>query len=104
VCCRNNGAVPTFDDDVSVEIPAVVGENGAAGIPQTAPELPIRGLMQLVKAYESLTVEAAVKGDRTAAFNAMLLHPLMPDANGSKALLEELLEINRPHLQGTFFS
>jgi 6-phospho-beta-glucosidase len=103
VCCRNNGAVPTFDDDVSVEIPALVGENGAAGIPQAKPEPPIRGLMQLVKAYESLTVEAAVKGDRTAAFNAMLLHPLMPDANGCKALLEELLEINRPHLQGTFF-
>ncbi len=103
VCCRNNGAVPTFDDDVAVEIPAVIGENGAAGIPQATPELPIRGLMQLVKAYESLTVEAAVKGDRTAAFNAMLLHPLMPDANGCKALLDELLEINRPHLQGTFF-
>lgn len=103
VCCRNNGAVPTFDDDVAVEIPAIIGDNGAAGIPQARPELPIRGLMQLVKAYESLTVEAAVKGDRTAAFNAMLLHPLMPDANGCKALLEELLEINRPHLQGTFF-
>jgi 6-phospho-beta-glucosidase len=103
VCCRNNGAVPTFDDDVSVEIPAIIGENGAVGIPQAPPELPIRGLMQLVKAYESLTVEAAVKGDRKAAFNAMLLHPLMPDANGCKALLEDLLEINRPHLQGTFF-
>jgi 6-phospho-beta-glucosidase len=103
VCCRNNGAVPTFDDDVAVEIPAVISENGAAGIAQAKPEPPIRGLMQLVKAYESLTVEAAVKGDREAAFNAMLLHPLMPDANGCKALLEDLLEINRPHLQGTFF-
>ncbi len=103
VCCRNNGAVPTFDDDVAVEIPALISEEGAAGIAQAAPEPPIRGLMQLVKAYESLTVEAAVKGDRTAAFNAMLLHPLMPDANGCKALLDELLEINRPHLQGTFF-
>jgi 6-phospho-beta-glucosidase len=103
VCCRNNGAVPTFDDDAAVEIPAVIGENGAAGIPQAKPEPQIRGLMQLVKAYESLTVEAAVRGDRRAAFNAMLLHPLMPDANGCKALLEELLEINRPHLQGTFF-
>ena len=103
VCCRNNGAVPTFDDDVSVEIPAVIGENGAAAIPQEKPEPQIRGLMQLVKAYVSLTVEAAVKGDRTAAFHAMLLHPLMPDANGCEALLEELLELNRPHLQGTFF-
>jgi alpha-galactosidase/6-phospho-beta-glucosidase family protein len=43
-------------------------------------------------------VEAAVNGDREAAFEAMLLHPLMPNATGCKKLLDELLEINRPHL------
>ncbi len=103
VCCRNNGAIPTFDSDVSVEVPALVGAEGAKAIPQPAPAPVIRGLMQNIKAYESLTVEAAVKGDRKAAFEAMLLHPLMPDATGCAALLDELLEINRPHLQGTFF-
>ncbi len=103
VCCRNNGAIPTFDGDVSVEVPALVGAEGAKAIPQPAPAPVIRGLMQNIKAYESLTVEAAVKGDRKAAFEAMLLHPLMPDATGCAALLDELLEINRPHLQGTFF-
>jgi 6-phospho-beta-glucosidase len=59
--------------------------------------------MQLVKAYESLTVEAAVKGDRDAAYEAMLLHPLMPNAGLCTKLLDELLEINAPWLQGTFF-
>lgn len=103
VCCRNNGAVPTFDDDVAVEIPAVIGADGAVSVPQAPPQPSIRGLMQLIKAYESLTVEAAVRGDREAAFEAMLLHPLMPDAQGCAALLDELLEINKPHLQGTFF-
>lgn len=103
VCCRNNGAVPTFDDDVSVEVSAIIGENGAEAIQQETPAPSIRGLMQLIKAYESLTVEAAVHGNRGAAFEAMLLHPLMPNANGCKKLLEELLEINRPHLQSTFF-
>ncbi len=103
VCCRNNGAVPTFDDDIAVEIPAVIGANGAVPVPQAAPPPSIRGLMQLIKAYESLTVEAAVRGDRKAAFEAMLLHPLMPDTRGCEALLDELLEINKPHLQGTFF-
>ncbi len=103
VCCRNNGAIPTFDGDASVEVPALVGAEGAKAIPQPAPAPVIRGLMQNIKAYESLTVEAAVKGDRKAAFEAMLLHPLMPDATGCAALLDELLEINRPHLQGTFF-
>lgn len=103
VCCRNNGAIPTFDDDASVEIPAVITRDGAAAIAQPAPAPIIRGLMQAVKAYETLTVDAAVTGDREKAFQAMLAHPLMPGATGSRRLLEELLEINRPHLQGTFF-
>jgi 6-phospho-beta-glucosidase len=102
VCCRNNGAIPTFDDDAAVEVPAVIGRDGATAIPQPPPGLAIRGLMQAIKAYESLTVKAAVDGDREAAFQAMLMHPLMPGAVGSKKLLDELLEINRPHLQGTF--
>ncbi len=103
VCCRNAGAIPTFDDDASVEVPAIIGKEGAAAVTQPVPEPAIRGLMQNVKAYETLTVQAAVNGDREAAFQAMLVHPLMPGAVGCERLLEELLEINRPHLRGTFF-
>ena len=103
VCCRNNGAVPGFDDDVSVEVPARIGTHGAEAIPQKAPASIIRGLMQNVKAYESLAVQAAVTGNRETAFQAMLEHPILPDAKRCRVLLDELLEINRPHLQGTFF-
>ena len=103
VCCANNGAVPTFDDDAVLELPAVIDGAGAKAVPQQAPEPSIRGLMQLIKAYESLTVRAAVTGDRDAAFEAMLLHPLMPGANACRPLLDELLDVNRDHLQTTFF-
>ncbi len=103
VCCRNNGAIPTFDDDVSVEVPAIIDKEGAHAIPQSAPEPPIRGLMQLIKAYETLTVHSAVKGDRELAYQALLIHPLTPDAKGCRELLNELLEINKPYLQSTFF-
>jgi 6-phospho-beta-glucosidase len=103
VCCRNNGAIPTFDDEVAVEAPAIIGKDGATAIPQPAPDPAIRGLMQAVKAYETLTVEAAVTGSRERAFQAMLAHPLMPGAVGCKTLLDELIEINKPFLQGTFF-
>lgn len=104
VCCRNNGAVPTFDEDVSVEIPALIDRDGAKAIPQQPPEPSIRGLMQCVKAYESLAVEAGMTGSRRAAFRAMLAHPLMPDAAACETLLEELLEINRPYLHEGFFN
>lgn len=103
VCCRNGGAVPLFDEDASLELPAVIDKTGATAIPQPVPVPAVRGLMQLIKAYETLTVQAAVDGDREAALQAMLLHPLFPGIRGCRALLDELLEINRPYLQGTFF-
>ena len=104
VCCRNNGAVPTFDDNVVVEVPAIIDKNGAAAIPQEAPAPEIRGLMQLVKAYETLTVQAAVTGCRDAAFEAMVLHPLMPGASGCERLLTELLDINKRYVNPAFFA
>ncbi len=104
ICTKNNGAIPTFDDDASVEVPSIIGKDGAKAIPQAAPAPIIRGLMQNIKAYESLTVQAAVSGDKEIAFQALLEHPLTPDATGCRALLDDLLEINRPHLQGTFFN
>jgi 6-phospho-beta-glucosidase len=103
VCCRNDGAIPTFDDDVAIEVPAVIGKHGARAVAQAAPAPIIRGLMQAVKAYETLTVEAAVTGNRDAAFQAVLAHPLMPGAKHARELLTELLDINKPHLIGTFF-
>ncbi len=104
VCCRNSGAVPTFDDDAAVEVPAIIGKKGAEAIPQESPPPSIRGLMQNIKAYESLTVQAAVTGDREAAFQALLEHPLTPNAKGCRAVLDDLLEVNREHLKGTFFN
>ena len=38
-----------------------------------------------------------------AAFQALLLNPLSPNASGCRALLDDLLEVNKQHLQGTFF-
>lgn len=104
VCCRNAGAVPTFDDDASVELTAVIGKDGARALEQAAPAPSIRGLMQTIKSFESLTVEAAVTGDRNAAFQAMLEHPLMPGAAANQSLLDELLEINRPYVNPLLFN
>jgi 6-phospho-beta-glucosidase len=47
--------------------------------------------VQAVKAYESLTVEAAVKRDRTVALQALLHHPLVGDLDVAEPLLDEML-------------
>ncbi len=103
LCARNNGAVPEFDGDAVLELPARVGRDGVEALAQHAPPHAIRGLMQAVKSYESLTVDAALTGDRDAALQAMMANPLFPGVTESAALLDELLAINEPHLRGTFF-
>jgi 6-phospho-beta-glucosidase len=74
---------------------------GGAGIePIAAEPLPLvcSGLLGQVKAYELLTVQAAVHGDRDAAFQALLAHPLGPAGNEVQGVLDDLLETNREYL------
>jgi 6-phospho-beta-glucosidase len=48
--------------------------------------------------YELLTVEAAVHGDRVAAYQALLAHPLGPLADQVQPVLDDVLETNRAYL------
>ena len=99
---RNDGALPGLPDDAVVEIPARIHADGAhAGdFAPLAPEL--LGLVQQVKAYERLTVQAAVHGDRKAALKALLANPLVGRWNVATMLLDALLEANRQHLPRFF--
>jgi 6-phospho-beta-glucosidase len=54
--------------------------------------------MAHVKSYELLTVEAAVHGDRNAAYQALLTHPLGPSAEKVHAVLQDMLELNHEYL------
>jgi len=99
---RNDGAIPGLPDDAVVEIPARVDASGATvgHFDPLAPEL--LGLVQQVKAYERLTVDAAIHGDRKAALKALLANPLVGRYNVAVALLDALLDANRRHLPRFF--
>ncbi len=99
---RHDGAVPGWPADWVLELPARVGRDGIMPLP-IEPLPPVCfGLLAHVKAYELLTVEAAVHGDRKAAYEALLAHPLGPAAGQVSAVLEDMLETNRPHLPQFF--
>ena len=98
----HRGAVPGWPEDWVLEMPSRVGRSGIQPIP-TEPLPPAQfGLLAHVKAYELLTVEAAVHGDRRAAYLALLAHPLGPGADKIDALLDDMLETNRPYLPRFF--
>lgn len=95
---RNNGAVAAWPADWVLELPAQVGRAGVQPLPAEPLPPACFGLVAQVKMYELLTVEAAVHGDRNAAYQALLAHPLGPAADRVEAVLEDMLTTNRQWL------
>ncbi|MBN2086036.1 MAG: hypothetical protein JW748_12525 [Anaerolineales bacterium] len=94
----HNGVVEGWPKDWVLEMPVNVSRGKVEPLP--APPLPKMcfDLIARVKDYELLTVQAAVHGDRKAARDALLAHPLGPKADRVDAVLQDLLETNRKHL------
>jgi len=95
---RNCGALSDLPAESVVEVSCVIGCEGPRPLTvgPLGPEL--RGLLQQVKAYEELTIEAGVTGDRKVALQALVANPLVPSARVAKAVLEDLLEEHKEHL------
>lgn len=99
---RHQGAVPGWDPDWVLEMPCRVDANGLTPLP-TKPLPPVcSGLLAQVKAYEILTAQAAITGDRDSAYQALLAHPLGPPADRITAVLEDLLETHKAYLPAFF--
>jgi 6-phospho-beta-glucosidase len=95
---RNGGAIPNLADDAVVEVACRIDAGGATPLPvePLAPEM--LGLVEQIKAFERLTVAAAVSGDRDLALKALMANPLSADFRVAAPLLEALLEANRAYL------
>ena len=99
---RNNGAVKEWDPAWVLEMPSTVKKSGITPLPADPLPASCFGLISSVKQYELLTVEAAVHGDRDAAYQALLVHPIGPKADKVQAVLDDMLETHREHLPQFF--
>lgn len=95
---RHNGAVPGWPADWVLELPCRVDRAGIHPLPAEPLPLVCSGLLAQVKSYELLTVEAAVHGDRKAAYEALLSHPLGPAMGQVQAVLDDMLTTHQAHL------
>jgi len=99
---RNAGAIPGLAGDAVVEVACRIDRHGAHPLPVEALAPEMHGLVEAVKAYERLTVRAAVSGDRDVALKALMANPLVRDYSVAAPLLEALLQANRDYLPRFF--
>lgn len=95
----NNGTIKELPDNSVIEVNCMIDRKGATplGIGASLPP-EILGLVQKVKCYELLAIEAAVYGDRKKALLALATHPLIPSVEVAEKLLEDMLSINKEYL------
>lgn len=94
----NNGTTGDLPNHVTLETNAVIDRQGAHPLAYGPLPVKIRGLIQSVKAYEELTVEAAVTGDYDTALLALSINPLMPSTTLAEQILNEYLAVNERYL------
>ena len=99
---KNAGAIPNIDGDAVVEIPCRISNTGAEPLPQRPLPPEMLGLVQQVKAYERLTVEAAMTGDRDVAVKALMANPLVGTYERAQPLADALIDANRELLPRFF--
>ncbi|WP_188456630.1 6-phospho-beta-glucosidase [Virgibacillus oceani] len=95
---KNNGTIPCLLNDACIEVNCVVENHQITPLQVGSIPPQIRGLLQHVKAYEELTVKAAVTGNRGIALQALTLHPLIPSVDKAKSIFDEMLAVNEQYL------
>ena len=99
---RNNGAIASIPADSAVEVSCVITKDGPKPIAVGDLPVAVRGLVQQIKSFERIAIEAAVKGDRNLAILALTINPLVQSDTLAKQIVDEMLEAHRAYLPRFF--
>jgi len=94
----NAGIVTNLPSDIVVEVPAVVDGSGIHPIHIGRLPTGIDALCSTQAVIQRLSVEAAYEGSYEKALQALLIDPVVHDAEAAKKTLDEFLEIHAPLL------
>jgi 6-phospho-beta-glucosidase len=95
---RNGTAMPDLPAETCVEIPARLYRDRVEPIPAGKLPARVRGLVQAVKAYEELTIQAALSGDRQTAIEALMANPLVGSNSKANRFFARVLENEQNYL------
>jgi 6-phospho-beta-glucosidase len=98
VSTENKGAIACLPSDSIVEISSVISAKGAEPIAWGNMKSPEKGWLQMMKAMEECTIDAALTGDYGMALEAFTLNPLVENSDDTKKVLNELLVAHEEYL------
>lgn len=94
----NKGAIPCLATDSIVEVSSIISATGAEPLAWGEMRCHEKGWLQLMKAMEECTIEAAITGDYGMALEAFTMNPLVDNGTEAKATLDELFVAHEKHL------
>ncbi|MCQ4054031.1 6-phospho-beta-glucosidase [Aeromonas sp. SG16] len=98
---RNNGAINGLPDECAVEVSSLITKSGPLPLNVAPfPQDTLR-LLQLMKEFEQLTIEAAITGNRHTAWRALVLNPLITSGSKLEQALDEVIAAH-PDLMSVF--
>ncbi|MDR7235506.1 6-phospho-beta-glucosidase [Neobacillus drentensis] len=98
----NKGAISSLPFDSAVELSCIITKDGPKPIAVGDLPIQVRGLVQQVKSFERVAIEAAMNGDYATALLAMTINPFVPSDRVAKVILDEMLEAHKEYLPQFF--
>lgn len=94
---ENKGAIENFDPTAMVEVPCLVGSNGAQALVQGSIPQFEKGLMEQQVSVEKLVVQSWIEGSYLKLWQALTLSKTIPSAKVAKDILDDLIEANKEY-------
>jgi alpha-galactosidase len=95
----NDGCITNLPKDIAVEVPVIVDGSGIHKVHIGEMPLAIKNLLNMQVGPQQLSVEAAVRGSKEIALQALLCDPVINSYDAAVKLLDELWEINKPYIR-----
>jgi alpha-galactosidase len=95
----NDGAISNLPGDIAVEVPVAADGTGIHKFHIGEVPLAVKNLMNLQVGPQQLAVEAAVRGSKEIALQALLCDPVTNSCRAAMALLDELWEANKEYIR-----
>lgn len=102
VSTKNNGTITDLPVDSAVEVTCILTGKGPIPYNFGSFHPKERGLLQLMKAMEQLTIAAAVTGDTGTLIQAFTMNPLITSGDTAKKVMDELLAAHKEYLPNFF--